>query len=256
MNEEKRRKRRLASLQRGKVIGVGPFESLGLRLAGQIDGARSLPRPDGGGGWISPHLDRERRAFEEFSARMWGRLQIEEEELYARLEALLDSLARTGAALAAAEEELRVQSGREGPAAAVRKRGEERLTLQQVEARRAREKVRRLAPLTERVRELEAERERLEAEISQLSNRLIEEHRSTRLVCDRVQSHMRQRVDLYWSQALKKRVDGELPAAPYAELESHAEALFLQGHGELMKKIEAMRGSMPEWPLEKEAYDL
>lgn len=62
------RKGRISKLSKGKVKGIG------LKIAGRIDGSRNLPRECGDGHWISPHLDREVRSYDEFSSRMWGHL--------------------------------------------------------------------------------------------------------------------------------------------------------------------------------------
>ena len=52
-----------------------------------------FPR-DGASGWMSPHLDKEIRSYDEFASQMC-RLQVEEEEDYARLGELMDSIAHT-----------------------------------------------------------------------------------------------------------------------------------------------------------------
>lgn len=94
MKNNKQKTTRLSSLKKGKVKRIGFFERIGLKIAGYADGKRNLPR-DGASGWMSPHLDKEIRSYDEFASQMWGRLQVEEEEDYARLGELMDSIAHT-----------------------------------------------------------------------------------------------------------------------------------------------------------------
>ena len=91
MKDQGFKQSRAVRLGRGKIRGVGLFERIGLKITGRLDGMRGLPREEPSGTWTSPHLDREVRSYDEFASRMWGQLQIEEEDVYARLGTLIRS---------------------------------------------------------------------------------------------------------------------------------------------------------------------
>lgn len=115
---------------------------------------------------MSPHLDKEVRSYDEFTSRMWGRLQVEEEEDYARLGELMDSIAHTKSLLDEAKSALDGAETKEKSADNSRKKGESKLTDAQVAARRSNERAKRLAPLKGRVSSLES---KLTSEIDEFS---------------------------------------------------------------------------------------
>ena len=92
MKDQGFKQSRAVRLGRGKIRGVGLFERIGLKITGRLDGMWGLPREEPSGTWTSPHLDREVRSYDEFASRMWGQLQIEEEDVYARLMTAIDTL--------------------------------------------------------------------------------------------------------------------------------------------------------------------
>ena len=57
---------RVSNLNKGKVKGVGFFESIPLKIAGRSDGKHGLPR-EADGEWLSPHIEREGRSYDEFA---------------------------------------------------------------------------------------------------------------------------------------------------------------------------------------------
>ncbi len=123
MKNNQQKTTRLSSLKKGKVKRIGFFEKIGLKISGYADGKRNLPR-DGVSGWMSPHLDKEVRSYDEFASRMWGRLQVEEEENYARLGELMDSIAHTKSLLDEAKSALDGAETKEKSADNSRKKGE------------------------------------------------------------------------------------------------------------------------------------
>ena len=118
---------RVSNLNKGKVKGVGFFESIPLKVAGWKDGKHGLPR-ENDGHWVSPHIEREIRSYDEFSSRMWGQLQIEEEEAYSRLEDIMNSVVDIKTQLDNAELKLDKAIASESLFDTSRKKGESKLT--------------------------------------------------------------------------------------------------------------------------------
>ena len=236
---------RISNLSKGKVKGIGFFEGIGLKSRGRIDGARNLPRECGDGHWISPHLDREVRSYDEFSSHMWGQLQIEEEDEYARLGVLMDSLVHTKSQLESAEADLAASLSCKAGVDTSRKHGESKLTDAQVTARRASERAKRLAPLRRRVRDLQSKLVAEVDEFSTLRNKIIEDDNSTRMICARVKDHLLQRIDVYWNSAmLKHSENARMPAVPAIEVTSRAEAVYMEPHKALMQRAELLSKSL------------
>jgi hypothetical protein len=238
MKNNQKKTMRLSSLKKGKVKRIGLFEKLGLKIAGYTDGKRNLPR-DGVSGWMSPHLDKEIRSYDEFASRMWGRLQVEEEESYARLGELMDSIAHTKSLLDAAKSALAGADTKEKSTDNSRKKGEGKLTDAQVSARRFNEKAKRLVPLKGRLNSIQS---KLSAEIDeffQLRNKIIEDNNSTRMICNRVRDHIYQRLDIYWNATLRKHSEKEkMPVVPLIEINSRSETVYMEPHKILMQKAE------------------
>ena len=238
---------RISKLTKGKVKGVGFFEGIDLKIAGCIDGLRSLPRESENGQWISPHLDREVRSYDEFASRMWGHLQIEEEVAYAQLGELMDSLVHTRSLLETAEAELDEATTHEGTSDTSRKHGESRLTEGQVAARRANERAKRLDPLKSRVSSLQSKLTSEIDEVSRLRNRILEDNNSTRMICTRVKEHLYQRMDIYWNAALRKHPDNaRMPVVPCIEVKSRAEAVYMEPHTLLMQRAELLSQTLSD----------
>lgn len=238
MKNTQQKNTRILNLRKGKVKRIGFFEKLWLKIAGYFDGRRNLPRKSDCG-WISPHIDKEVRSFDEFASRMWGSLQVEEEENYARLGELMDSIAHTKLLLDEAKSTLDEAEIKEKSADNSRKKGESKLTDAQVTARRTNEKAKRLAPLKNSVNSLQSKLTAEIDEFSQLRNKIIEDNNSTRMICNRVKDHIYQRLDIYWNAALRKHSDNEkMPVVPSVEVESRSETVYLAPHELLMHKAE------------------
>lgn len=238
MKNTQQKKARIINLRRGKVKRIGLFEKLWLKIAGYFDGKRNLPR-ESDSGWISPHMDKEVRSYDEFSSQMWGRLQVEEEEDYARLGQLMDSIAHTKSLLDEAEDSLEEAEAREKETDTSRKKGESKLTDAQVMARRSNEKAKRLAPFKGRVSSLQSKLTSEIDEFSQLRNKIIEDNNSTRMICNRVKDHIYQRLDIYWNAALRKHSGkAQMPVIPCVMVASRSEEVYMEPHKILMQKAE------------------
>lgn len=247
MENMQMRNARISKLSKGKIKGLGILEKLGLKIEGFVDGKRCLPREDKSGIWCSPHIDREVRSYDEFASRMWGHLQIEEETAYAHLGELMDSLVHTRALLEKAELELEEAVGDERSSDNSRKYGESKLTEGQVIARRTKERAKRLAPLKSHVSSLQSKLSSEIDEFSRLRNRILEDNNSTRMICNRVKDHLHQRMDVYWNAALRKHPDkARMPVIPCVEVESRAEAIYMEPHTLLMQRAELLSQTLSE----------
>ena len=245
MKSKQMKNSRVSKISKGKIKGIGFFEGIGLKIRGRIDGSRNLPRECDDGHWCSPHLDREIRSYDEFSSKMWGQLQIEEEDKYARFGALMDSISNTLVQLEMAKADLKEAFFYERTHDVSRKHGESKLTDTQVTARRANERAKRLTPLRSRISTLQSKLAAEVDEFSSLRNKIIEENNSTRMICARVKDHLLQRMDVYWNSAmLKHSENARMPAAPSIEVASRAEAVYMEPHQALMQRAELLSQSL------------
>lgn len=252
MKKNKLNGTRISYLHKGKVKGIGFFEGIGLKIRGRIDGSRNLPRECDDGHWCSPCLDREVRSYDEFSSKMWGQLQIEEEDEYARLGALVDSISNTMVQLETAKTDLKETLSYEGMHDTARKHGENKLTDAQVAARRANERAKRLAPLRSRISSLQSKLVAEVDEFSSLRNKIIEDNNSTRMICARVRDHLLQRMDVYWNSAMFKHSENaRMPVVPSIEVASRAEEIYMEPHKALIQRAELLSKSLSKE--EKEA---
>ena len=247
MKDQGIKQSRAVRLGRGKIRGVGLFERIGLKITGRLDGMRGLPREEPSGTWTSPHLDREVRSYDEFASRMWGQLQIEEEDVYARLGTLMGSIAHTRGQLEAARADLQGAVSHEGTPGAARRQGEARLNEGQVAARRASEQAKRLAPFRGQVGALESKLSTQADEFSAIRSRITEKENSTRMICARVREHLMQRADIYWNSALRRHPEkARMPAVPSVEVTSRAEALYMDLHRAMIQLAESLSQTLSD----------
>lgn len=252
MRKSKLTGNRISCLHKGKLKGIGFFEGIGLKIRGRIDGTKNLPRECGDGHWLSPHLDREIRSYDEFSDTMFGQLQFEKQDEYERLGTLMDSLVHTKSQLESAEADLASALSSEAGVDTSRKYGESKLTDAQVAARRANERAKRLAPLRSRISTLHSKLVTEVEEFSSLRNKIIEDNNSTRMICARVRDHLLQRMDVYWNSAMIKHSENaRMPVVPSIEVTSRAEATYMEAHKVLMQRAELLSQSLSKE--EKEA---
>lgn len=240
------KEKRIKNIYKGKVKGVGFFEGIKLKITGLLDGLRKLPKETADGDWLSPHLDRELRSFNEFSTRMWGCLQVEEEQKYARICNLKNSLADIEDQLAAAKKKLEEAILRESTVRVSRRHGEDNLTDRQVEVRRANEKAARLAPYHNAILTLEDKLVAMKEEIITLSSEIAEDNNTTRLICTKVGEHLRQRIDVYWNSAMRTHADRDsMPVVPALVVESNAESVYMEPHAHLFYATEKRGVELP-----------
>lgn len=232
---------RVSNLDKGKVKGVGFLESIPLKIAGRNDGKHGLPR-ESDGKWTSPHIEREMRSYDEFASRMWGKLQIEEEKDYARLEELMNSVVHIKTQLDSAENEFTKAKASENVVDNTRKNGESKLTEAQVTARRAKESEKRLTPVKNKVSSLETKLTSEIDEFSAVRAKIIEDNNSTRMICNRVRDHLYQRLAIYWNSALHNHSEStKMPVLPCVDIIFHSEDIYMKPHYKvLMEKAELL----------------
>lgn len=253
VDREKMRKQRYKKVNTGKGKKVGFFESIGLKIKGFCDGRKGFPRQTNKDDWYSPYMNQEVNGFEEFCSHIWGSLQIENEGEYARLEELMDGIRQKKELLEAARAGLAVEAKKENDSEAARKKGEDKLTDAQVQARRKAEKEKELAPAKSKVAELEQELKDAEEAFADLHSKLFEDDNTTRLICHRVRDHVLMRLDVYWNSVLRRHPEGaSMPVVPILELKDEAEEAYLRPHKELMKRAAAIHDAIQGEAAEKE----
>lgn len=244
MEQTNLRSKRLKGLSRGRVKTIGILEGLRLRIAGWIDGARCLPRQTEAGDWQSAFMNREINGFEEFASSMWSMLQLEKEGSFARLNVLTAAIPLNRIRIV--EMKAILLDAEQEETFACRKNGEENLTDDQVRSRRAREREKQLAPLREKLRRMEEQLVADIAEFTALRSALEEDANTIRMAIHRVQDHMLQRLDLYWSAVLRTHPDSDLlPAAPGNLRCLRAEQAYTELHRALMEKTDALQLQRP-----------
>lgn len=219
-------------LARGKARRIGWLEAIPLKLAGHRDGTRGLPKKDDAGEWASAVLSRESHSFKEFCDRTWGRLQIDLAEQFSRLGYLAEEAERLENRLEEIREELEKAEGNTtSDSLAERHRGEELLSENQIKHRRTRENERRLQPYRSARRTIETRLRECLQEAIAIRSEITEANNATRLICERVMDHTRQRLDVYWQSALVSHPEGErIPAVPSVRLVPEAELVYFQQH--------------------------
>lgn len=200
------------SLKRGRRVKLGPLEMLSLAIAGYRDGRYGLPKEDEEGEWTSPRIQKEMNACNESHRKIYGTMQIRLERRYRRANELVDKLAVYERRI----EELTEQKPTPPTDAELKLRmhGEEGLSDSQVQRRRRREynlEREKYSTLTIKLKE-RAEKE-LE-ELIELRSYLLQVNNEAELVCDRIMSHIQQRIDFYWNAAIHARAktQSDMPA--------------------------------------------
>lgn len=221
--------RQLRQIRRDKTRHLGPIESLHLFRLGRKDGKQGLPKQEVDK-WLSPLLIKEVHRYQEFCDRTWGAEQIYLEPAHLQSRKILTELALQEKRLAEVMERY-VPSPDEF--FSTRKKGEENLSLSQVQARRRREENRRLSAVKAEARSLEDEISKAYEQLAMLHSHIVESEDAARLICERVMNHSKQRIDAYWKASLPVHPDGSrMPAVPSALLETDAEETYMKRHAD------------------------
>lgn len=222
---------------------TGIFASLGPRLVGALDGGRGFPRLLDGN-WSSPFIVRELDRTEAIIMAAWAEFQLNNEAAFVKLAELADQLEILDRRHSATVSELSEakQQARDSVNRLKRKCGEQELSDQQVYKRRFAETQKSLAPLQQQAEALRAELVATQAEFSALHHGLVEAQLTLKAACQCVAEHTRQRLDCYWSAALKRHPEkAVLPPAPVCEFSQRATEAYEALQAPLMNRVAALK---------------
>lgn len=227
------------ALKRASPRPLNPLNALRMTLAGRGDGRIGLPAEISDGSWSSPRMRGMEDAYEAFSARIWGQVQLELEAPQREAGNLVRELRRLQSEL---EAHLREPPKAPEPGFfTARRRGEEALSEKQIAQRRRRELEKRNAPYHAKRRRLEAEISEADARLNALCSLITETGNAARLICERTAHRVRLQLDAYWNGAMRTHPRAaEMPAAPTATLASGAEQTYLSQHAYLTETITEM----------------
>lgn len=238
MEKTKLRDKRLKSLAKGKTKSLGLIEKLVMKYDGWVDGRKGLLRCNADGVWQSSVLKQEVDSYEEFCAKQFGGLKVEEEDEFKQMNILFDKVVPLRKKLSDAKDHLNKAEDEEVNLTE-RKEGENNLTEMQVTARRSRERNERLAPLRNNVEEYET---RLSATVDDIFERLSqvkESFDSTVKITNRLLQHSQRRVDVYWRSAACHIAD--LPALPVIAFSNVSEQAFADHYNKVAARAEKLR---------------
>lgn len=238
MGKENYYNNRISYLEGGKAKALGFWEKLDMWYKGFVDGNEKLLRSDEEGNWKSCILKEEIDSYEEYSAAVFARLKMDEEENFKSFSVACDKITPVQKALVSAKERLldaldRVDSSDE------RKEGEESLSDIQVKVRRKRERERYLAPYKAEVRKYEQEMEKHIDNIFSIISQITEGYESAVSIVNRHAQHVQRRIDVYWRSAMME--NDKLPPVADVKLTCESDALFKRHLDEMIEKAEKLR---------------
>lgn len=238
MDKANLRNKRLESLDKGKTKSLGLIEKWTMKYAGWIDGRKGLLRYNTDGTWQSSVLKQEVDSYEEFCAEQIGRLKLEEEDEFKKMNILFDEVIPLRKKLSDAKEKLEKAQVIDTDLS-LRKEGEENLTEVQVAARRNRERDEQLQPLKDAVTKYDkALSDTVEAIFASLSQ-VKESFDSTVKIMNRILQHSQRRIDVYWRSAMHHMSD--LPALPEVEFSNKSEQAFASHYDKVVTRAEKLR---------------
>ena len=232
-----RRQKKL--LRRGRIRRLGIIEVLQLKHHGKADGRRGLPRERKRNSWDSPFMEAEAAAYEEFCDEVWGQLQIVLATDYAELETIVDHIAR----LKKDNDELWKREPKAPSEEALNKRlyGEESLSQDQVQRRRRKKSLSEKASHQSKARALGEQLKEAYDMLAKIFNHILEINNGTRMICERVKSHVNQRRNIYWDSAYRNHPEKErLPVYPEELSSGKAEAIYISQHKALSEEASQM----------------
>lgn len=232
--------RRIRTLRRGSAKPIGKLTVLRLWLQGRRDGMRGLPRQTQDDRWTSPAIEAECLSYEETCDKLWGSLLIESREAHDRLRVLAEQLRRSEKAHSDLAERIHAENRNFDDTC--RRNGEEKLTPEQIAARRGAELSRRLASLNSELHRLDRETESVSRELTCLRGSLQEADGLTRVICERLRKHTRQRIAIYWDAAMSKHPNRgkQLPVLPAVKLADPDSEGYQKVHSALLSEIDAL----------------
>lgn len=238
MNKSNLHNKRLQSLNKGKTKSLGPVEKITMTYAGRIDGKKNLLRCNENGIWQSSTLKQEVDSYEEFCAEQMGKLKLQEEDEFKKLNILFDQVIPLRKKLLESKNLLRNAMDEEVDLTS-RKEGEDNLTEVQVTARRNREREESLRPFKDAVSKYDKELSNTVESIFTSLSQIKESFDSTVKITNRILQHSQRRIDVYWHSAI--RYISELPALPNITFSNMSEQSFADHYEKLVEKAENLR---------------
>lgn len=224
-------RRHVRQLKRGHTKRLGPVESLHMRMLGLDDGRRGLPKEEADG-WNSAFIKKETDAWEEFCNRTWGLEQVALEKYHVRTAVLVSDIAQLEIKLQEIEGEYKPPE--DESFYLTRKRGEEFCSDAQIRARRHREVEKQIAKVRAAAASIHAELETKCRELALIHRHILESENNTRMICERVMNHIKQRISAYWRAAMRVHPEGDrMPAIPVMLKVTDAERTYTEDHRQL-----------------------
>ena len=238
VNKSNLRNKRLKNLDKGKTRSLGLIERITMKYAGWVDGRKDLLRCNADGVWQSSVLKQEVDSYEEFCAEQMGRLKLEEEDEFKKMNILFDKVDPLRKKLSDAKERLKDVMN-EKVDLSMRKEGEENLTKEQLASRRNRERDEMIQPLKDTVAEYDKELSDIVEAIFYYLSQVKESFDSTVKITNRILQHSQRRIDVYWRSAM--RHIPELPAMPEVVFSNMSEQAFASHYNNVAARAEKLR---------------
>ena len=233
--------KQLKDLDKGKTKSLGFVEKIMMKYAGWVDGRKGLLRYSNGV-WKSSILKEEVDSYQEFCAKQFGRLKIKEEERFKQINTLFDKINPLRKEILITKQALDMASKEKIDYQ--RKKGEEKISEDQVITRRSREREERLQPLRNKAVTYEAELSETVDNIFKGLSQIKESFDSTVKITDRVSLHSQRKVDVYWRAAMNHMPD--LPAVPDVQFINISEQKFAAHYDKLVQRAEKLRRELYE----------
>lgn len=235
------RNKQIKIAEEGKIKSLSLSEVLYMKFAGYKDSRNGLIKQSSPERWDSVRLKSERDAVEEFAAKQFALLKIEEEEDCKKIANLFDGLLTLKRQLINADKKLQSQLNKESDLT-LRFAGEESVPDEIVKARRMREKDKRLQKYYD---EVESWRNQIFSNIDQIFSVLAninENFDSTCRLTEITKEHCQRKVDVYWRAALK--FNKELPPVIDMLFENKTLENEREYYSNFVSKAEVLRQQM------------
>lgn len=216
-------------IKHSKCKNLTRLEKSILVKRGRSDGIKGLPKEDANGEWISPFIYEEKHSCQEESNKLWGLLQIELEQTYAEIDALIDKMTKS---IRTIENKKNVYSEiQNSEALNVRKKGEEDLSESVVRSRREKEQERKISPIKADIGRIEKEMESAYERLIELRGIALEKTNATKITAQKIEEHTFQRINAYWNAAYEKHpIKDKMPPIAKVDISSSGEETYRNSH--------------------------
>lgn len=209
---------------------ISGSEKRHLIKAGKKDGAKGFPRAGEDNIITSSNIEGEIEALYECETDIWSLLQLQVEPRIQEMKDLYNKIPLLENELKIAEAKLQEIQG-EKTNLNTRTRGDEKLTDGQVFSRRQAEYNRKIKPYKDKVDQTKQEIYDCKLTFEKLMTEIVETQNYTRMKCQKICNHTRQRIDIYYGAALLKHpLSNELPPILKIKLIPEGELTYLAQH--------------------------